>query len=483
MKNGWAPDLGGRDRPLYLAIADAIADDLNAEKLAPGDRLPPQRQLAQRLGVDFTTVSRAYAEAGRRGLVEARVGQGTFVSAANLPPTAPIIRGPVLERPTKPAPERAGPLDMTMNQPPIPQNPAALDRLRRVAAAAVAGLSAAELLHYPAADSPSAQAGLAAGTAWLGRRLGTAPAADRLLVAPGAQGAMAALLGALTQPGDTVCAEALTYPGFKAAAAQLGLRLVGVPMTLDAPDGGGVDPDALRRAFAQERPKLFYCMPTLHNPATATWSAERRAAVTAAAREYGVAILEDDIYGLLPPDAPPPLATLAPERVYLIGSLAKCVSPAARVAYVLCPDAKTAARAAAVQRGLSLSAAPLSVAVASAWIADGAADAMLAAVREEAAARSALAAQMLPAESALIRPEAFHVWLRLPAGWPQGEFAAILRGRGVLAAPADAFAATAEIPAALRLCLGAPADRADLARMLTIVAETLALPSSCAGVI
>lgn len=483
MKNGWAPDLGRRDRPLYLAIADAIADDLNAEKLAPGDRLPPQRQLAQRLGVDFTTVSRAYAEAGRRGLVEARVGQGTFVSAPPPLAAAPIIRVPVLERPTKPAPERTVPLDMTMNQPPIPQHPAALDRLRRVAAAAVAGLSAADLLHYPAADSPSAQAGLAAGADWLGRRLGSVPAADRLLIAPGAQGAMAALLGALTQPGDTVCAEALTYPGFKAAAAQLGLRLVGVPMTLDAPDGGGVDPDALRRTFAQQRPKLFYCTPTLHNPTTATWSAERRAAVTAAAREYGVAILEDDIYGLLPRDAPPPLATLAPERVFLIGSLAKCVSPAARVAYVLCPDAKTAARVAAVQRGFNHSAAALSVAVATAWIADGAADAMLAAVREEAAARSALAAEILPADFAVIRPEAFHLWLRLPAGWPQGEFAAILRGRGVLAAPADAFAATTEIPAALRLCLGAPADRAELARMLTIVAETLALPSSCAGVI
>ena len=52
-----------------------------------------------------------------------------------------------------------------------------------------------------------------------------------------------------------------------------------------------------------------------------------------------------------------------------------------------------------------------------------------------------------------------------------------------LAAPADAFATTADVPAALRLCLGAPADRAAVRRMLAAVAETLSLPSTCAGVI
>lgn len=475
MKNGWVPDLGGRDRPLYLAIADAIADDLNAQKLAPGDRLPPQRQLAQRLGVDFTTVSRAYAEAGRRGLVEARVGQGTFARAPDAAPPAPPA-----SRAAPPAapPDQIRPVDMTMNQPPVPQDLAAVERLRRVAVEAVGRLSAADLLHYPAVDGEGLRAALAAGAAWLGRRLGAHPPADRLLITPGAQGALSALLGLLTSPGDTVCAEALTYPGFKAAAAQLGLRVVGAPMDQD-----GVDPDALRRIFARERPKLFYCMPTLHNPAVVTLSAERRAAVAAAAREFGVPILEDDIYGPLPAAAPAPLAALAPEMVYLISSLAKCVSPAARIAYVLCPDAKTAARAAAVQRGLNLSAAPLSVAVATAWIVEGAADAMLAAMRDEAAARSALAAELLPADGAVIRPEAFHVWLRLPEGWPRGEFAAVLRGRGVLAAPADAFATTADVPAALRLCLGAPADRAAVRRMLAAVAETLSLPSTCAGVI
>jgi DNA-binding GntR family transcriptional regulator len=54
----WAPDLSTSDKPRYLAIADALAADIGAGRLAAGDRLPPQRKLAKRLDVDFTTVAR-----------------------------------------------------------------------------------------------------------------------------------------------------------------------------------------------------------------------------------------------------------------------------------------------------------------------------------------------------------------------------------------------------------------------------------------
>ena len=56
-----------------------FAADMREGRLSPGDRLPPQRKLADRLNVDFTTVARGYVEAQKRGLIESRVGQGTFV--------------------------------------------------------------------------------------------------------------------------------------------------------------------------------------------------------------------------------------------------------------------------------------------------------------------------------------------------------------------------------------------------------------------
>ena len=75
----WMPALGRDGGPVYLAIAEAIAADIDEGRLLPGMRLPAQRALAEALGIDFTTVTRAYAEAGKRGLVEGRVGHGTYV--------------------------------------------------------------------------------------------------------------------------------------------------------------------------------------------------------------------------------------------------------------------------------------------------------------------------------------------------------------------------------------------------------------------
>ena len=105
----WTPDLATSDKPRYLAIAEAIATDIGAGRLAVGDRLPPQRKLAKRLDVDFTTVARGYVEARKRGLIESKVGQGTFVRDKPRP-----RRG----QPTPPP----RPVDLSMNLPIITIN-------------------------------------------------------------------------------------------------------------------------------------------------------------------------------------------------------------------------------------------------------------------------------------------------------------------------------------------------------------------------
>ena len=77
--NAWSPDLTQKQGPRYRAIADALSADLKSGRLQPGARLPTHRELARTLGVTVGTVSRAYAEAERRGLVQGEVGRGTFI--------------------------------------------------------------------------------------------------------------------------------------------------------------------------------------------------------------------------------------------------------------------------------------------------------------------------------------------------------------------------------------------------------------------
>ena len=76
----WRPDIGGGDAPAYQRIVEALAADIERGALTPGARLPTQRALAHRLGLGIGTVTRAYAEAGQRGLIDGVVGRGSFVA-------------------------------------------------------------------------------------------------------------------------------------------------------------------------------------------------------------------------------------------------------------------------------------------------------------------------------------------------------------------------------------------------------------------
>src|SRR5919106_5236808 len=103
----WTPELGARSGPRYLALADAIEQDVVTGALAAGTRLPPHRDLAYRLGVTVGTVSRAYALVAGRGLVSGEVGRGTFVCA----PEAAVRPHPVDDR-------GAALIKLTVNAPP-----------------------------------------------------------------------------------------------------------------------------------------------------------------------------------------------------------------------------------------------------------------------------------------------------------------------------------------------------------------------------
>jgi DNA-binding transcriptional MocR family regulator len=447
----WTPIINKTAGPVYLAIADALQVDIRAGRLKPGVRLPPQRALAEALGIDFTTVTRAYAEARKRGLVEGRVGQGTYVSESR------ITR--------RQGPTASGLVDMSMNLPPRFDDETLTARMWRGISELEASDGLDLLLRYQ--HPGGAIRDREAGADWLAGRLpGIGP--ERILVCPGAQGALLAVTSMMTAPGDIVCAEALTYPGFLSVAAHLRLTVVGVEI-----DDKGLIPEAFEQICVSKRPKALYCNPTINNPTTITMPLSRRKAILDIAARYDVAIIEDDAYGALPVKPVAPLAALAPERVYHIAGLAKCLSPALRIAYLAVPDLRAATRLAGIIRATSAMASPLSAAIASRWIEDGTAEAVLAAIRLESKERQAIAAELLPAVHLLADPEGFHTWLRLPLAWSRGEFTARLRSAGIGVVASDAFA-LGPAPEAVRLGLGAAENHDHLCQSLGIVADLLA---------
>lgn len=446
----WTPSISRGAGPLYLAIADALSADVTSGRLPAGFRLPPQRALAEQLGIDFTTVSRAYAEAQRRGLVEGRVGQGTYVRA---------------RRPANFSPTPSGHIDMSMNLPPRFDDPNLVARMWD----GVADLGMHDgldlLLRYQ--EAGGAVRDRAAGVQWLAPRLGGIDV-TRLVVCPGAQGALLALLGSLAAPGETILADQLTYPGFRAVADYLRIRVVGVGM-----DDEGLVPEALEEHCREGAPKALYINPTLHNPTTITLSPARRERIIAIARRHDLPIVEDDAYGALPAEPVPPFAALAPDMVYHVAGLAKCLAPALRVAYLVVPRDRGAGQVASAVRATAGMASPLTASIATRWIESGIAQSVLAAIRKEAGERQRILSRTLPPSLVETDPEAFHAWLKLPAQWSRAEFAARLRSAGIGVVTSDAFAVSGPAQEAVRLGLGAAPDQQALARSLRTVADLL----------
>jgi DNA-binding transcriptional MocR family regulator len=301
-------------------------------------------------------------------------------------------------------------------------------------------------------------------TTWLSRRLPDVMP-DRVLVAAGAQGALHAVLSVLTDPGDTVCAEQLTYPGFRAVASHLRLKLLPLEM-----DRHGLLPKAFEQVCQNAKPKALYCMPTLHNPTTRTMPLARRRELIELARTHDIPVIEDDAYGALAPVAPTPLAALAPDIVYHVASLSKCLSPALRVAYVAVPEGRSLRVANAIRASASI-VSPLTSAIASRWIETGLADAVRDEIARESATRLQVLNAMLP-KDAETSPGGFHVWLHVAEPWTRGELVSRLRSVGVGVVASDAFAVSSP-PEAIRIGLGAPASAEELRRSLAVVADLL----------
>jgi DNA-binding transcriptional MocR family regulator len=448
----WNPALLSAAEPKYQALLDALQRDIGSGMLPPGTRLPTQRDLAQRLGVAIGTVGRAYAVAEQRGMVSGEVGRGTFVRGPE-----PGVEEGTLEE------EDSEIIDLSKSR---------LVRDPRVGSVAEVLQTLARrpdldrLMDYYQ-PAPGMARHREMGARWL-RHTGVVVPPERVIITSGAQHGAATVLASLTKPGDLVLTEHVTYTGVKAIASLLHLQLRGLPL-----DGHGLIPEGFEAACRDHTPKALYCIPTLHNPTARTMPLTRRHAIAEIAARYDVALIEDDVYGFLPPDPLPPLTAIDPARSYYITSTSKSMAPGLRVGYVVAPESRVD-RVAGVIRASTWLIAPLLAELASEWIERGDAEAMVAWKREETSARHAAALRILGRWLPDAASPSFHLWLSLPEPWRTEEFVTQARARQVVVSPSEEFVVGREIaPHAVRVCLGATASRGRLEDGLVRLADLL----------
>lgn len=454
MTNWFPADL---PRPGYGQLVARLQADIHTGHLRPGQRLPPIRQLAQQLGINPTTVARAYRQAEQQGLVHSRVGQGSFVSGQLA--LEQVIRSPGPEIP----------LNLSIIQPLLALAEPALQRMLPL----LTGQLSAQQLGYPAqALLPHQHHAALEWLRWLGIPLA---AGHQLLPVHGAQQGLQALLLALSEPGETVGAESLCYPGLIALCQSLGRPLQGLAM-----DEQGLLPEAVAEYCAQMPLRLLFVTASQQNPTTAIMPLRRRQELIAVARRHRLTLIDDDIYGFTVRGQLPSLYQLGPDCTLSLTSLSKCLLPGLRTGFLCLPPAA----AEAVQRVIRTQIwmpSPLGIELSSQLIHSGDAEQICLAQLQEAQARQQLAYHQLGSRYQH-QLRGLHGWLQLPVGISAEHFSQQAEQAGVLVSSASYFTTRGQVtPASVRLGLMATATREELSRAFAILAQLLADATHEAG--
>ncbi len=447
----WHPDRSALKRPVYLSLVEQISAAIAAGELSDGDRLPPQRTLARELDIAVQTVSRAYDELARRGLVSGETGRGTYVTQRLREPAPPYIN------------ERGGEIiDLSMLKPVVEQMH--LDRL----AAALGDLATSFPTNLFTSFRPNVvfarHREVAVG--WL-RHCGLETSARNVILTNGATPAMVVALMTATRAGMTVATEAIGHHTLPALAGNLGLSLCGIPV-----DGEGMIPEALDRAAAETEIGAVFLMPNPCDPTVSMMGLDRRRAIVDIARRHGLQIIENDAWGPLIETRPPPLATLAPERTHYITSFTKNVVPGLRYGYLVVPERMIQA---AGNRHLVTNwmATPLLAELATRWIADGTALELVRWQRRAIRRRHAIADKALAGIDFRSHPDALHIWIPLDSARSEDEVVSLARLHNVAIAPGASFRIDGEARPAVRVCLGQPTEN-ELRSALSVLAGILA---------
>lgn len=433
----WRPDPSLLKRPAYLSLADQFARAIHDGRLPNATRLPTHRKLAYELGLSVQTVSRAYEELIRRGLVSGEIGRGSFVETVRREVEPPYL------------PERLGELiDLSILKPAC--EPMHLERLKQTLTwlgenlPASSGLSFRPNVVFPRHRSIAVE--------WL-QSCGISASPQNISVTNGATAAMTVALMSVAPPGSTVATETIGHHTLVPLATYLGFNLKGLPI-----DGDGIVPEALDEACRDSDIRAVFVQPSVINPTATLMSEKRRAALSEVARKHDVAIIEGDVLGPLVADRPPPIAAMAPERTLYFTSFTKITVPGLRIGYLVAPDRYAAAVA---NRHLvsNWMATPIMAEIASKWVTDGTAMDLVNWQRNALQRRQAIIAEILGADRVLTHPNALHLWLPLPQNRTEEGFVAQARLQGVAIAPGVSFR-TSDAPwkPAVRVSLGSTTE-------------------------
>lgn len=430
----WPPDFEKSSESKYIVLVQSLRAAVRSGEMAPGEKLPPVRELAWKLGITPGTVARAYKLAVEEGLLETTVGRGTFVSSGK--------REEVPEEVSLVAHMASDDLNLRgIRVPDVGQDSIIQGIMRKLGAEGGMGYI----------DCPTPLKDVAARQAvvrWIGQdRVGRFNE-DEVVLGLGAQHTVILTLQAcLHGANPIILTEELAFPGVRHAARLLRAQVIGVPM-----DAEGLRPDKLEEILRQHGGQVLLTAAETHSPTTLRTTLERRREIAEVARRYQLQIIEDDCHTVTRPDLPAYRA-ICPERAWYVSSLTKSVSAAMRFGFVVCAKGQEGAAQQVSQSSFYGLPLPM-LDICAELINSGQAEVIRQRVEDRVRKRVQLALNILGHWDVQWRPDVPFIWIRLPRGWRCSTFMLACGNEGIGIKPADEFALPdGPVPNAVRIGL------------------------------
>ncbi len=444
----WVPKINKAKRPIYLELATTLERDIKNGVIRPGTKLPPQRELADYLGINLSTVSKAVQVCMRKGLISASVGSGTYVSYDALVENGMPRRSRSI-------------IDMGASQP----ESGGFDEIAMAIKTMTSEPNFDEWLGYADIDGIPWHREAAAR---LIARTGFIPNPENILFSAGSQNGLAAILCALFQRGDRIITDPFTYYGLIAAAKLFGLELI--PVT---GRDGIMDEQSINKVCAEMKIKGLYVMPGNQMPDVELLPDERKAEIAAAAKKNGLIVIEDSVNLLHYAQPKASVAQYLPEQTVFLASISKTFAPGLRFAALVCPDAYLEAVETAL-RVLNRNISPFLEELACRLIVSDRAQSIISQHDKSMVARTGVWNEILGKYLIDGGPQSLHRWIRMPTGVDEMDFekkAAIL---GVIVMASGHLAVGDTKPYnAVRITPSAPATVWKLKEGLKILRQLL----------
>ena len=445
----WKPTIDKTKKPIYQELAGQLEQDITNGVLLPGTKLPPQRELADYLDLNLSTISKAFKVCGLKGLLSSSVGSGTFVSYD-------ALSNAYLLEDTKPQQIEMGAT--------LPDNASYEPLLLQLKSM----LQETDYEKWFGYGRPGESLWQKDAAVKLIRRGGFETTVDHILFANGGQNAMAATLASLCRPGDRIGADYHTYPGLKTVASMLSVQIVPIKS-----ENYELSPTAFEEACKNENIKGIYLIPDYHNPTTSCMSVENRKGIAAIAKKYNQFIIEDATYHLHSEKTLPAIASFAPEQVIHIASLSKSIAPGLRLAYAAVPSQYKELIAKALYN-LNITVSPLLAELTARTIVSNQFEVLIENHRKQTIIRNQVVNRYLADYTCLGTETGIFRWLLLPGKVTGAEFEKLAAQQGVQVYAAERFVVGNSCPErAVRVAICATESLEELERGLVILKRLL----------